>query len=68
MEIKEKKWFWGMIAAAVAAAATVIATSLQSCSSMYTLNKAIKYEYELNRMSTTETQTHLRLENGTDGN
>lgn len=54
----------GKIGIALAVAgALVCAFSLTSCSSMYALNNAIRYEYKLSRESEIHTQSSLLITN-----
>lgn len=58
-----KKFINIPVSLVLVALAMLAAICLSSCSQMYTLNKAIRYEYELTRKSQTETNTHLKINN-----
>lgn len=64
-ELTKSKWGKAAIVA-FAIAAVCAAFGLTSCGQMYAINKAIRYEYELNRQSQTETKTHLKISNETE--
>lgn len=63
MEENKKRYIWYIVASVIAAAAATLASLLTGCGQLYTLNKAVRYEYELVRESNTNTNTHLIISN-----